>query len=101
MNQGFILKTVLIVIALVLVLSFFNINIKSTVDKPIFQQNIAFVKNGVVTVWSTYIGPYVSMIWNNAVVTYLFDAFTSNMKRSINGEKTDFQLNAPYVVENK
>lgn len=99
MNQGFILKAVVIVIAVILLLSFFNINIKSTVDKPIFKQNIEFVTNGVVHVWNTYIKPYVTLLWNNALVTFIYDSFTSNMKRSLNGEKTDFQINAPYVVE--
>ncbi len=50
-NAGFI-KFVVLIIIVILVLSYYNINIKDVVDSPTGQGNINYVKDFLATAWN-------------------------------------------------
>lgn len=50
-NAGFI-KLIVLIVAAILILSYYNINIKDVVDSPAGQGNINYVKDFLVAAWN-------------------------------------------------
>ena len=96
-ESGFIIKLILIIIALVLVLSFFGVDIKSAAESPQTQKNIAYVVGIGKSVWDKYLSKPILYFWQNIFIDLLWESFVSNMKRIKQGEPTDLQLMAPFV----
>ena len=95
-NKGFIRLIILIIIGII-VLSYFNINVKSIVESPVAQENIGYVWGLVTFVWAEYLATPLLYFWNNIFIALLWDSFVDNMERIRAGEPNDFILNAPRV----
>lgn len=96
-TRGF-LKLVLIVAAVILMLGYFNIDLKSTVESPTNQENVSYIKAKSTYIWEAYLKKPVLFLWNNIFINLLWNAFTSNMERVRDGKPTDFELWAPMVA---
>ena len=82
---------------LILVLSYFNISVKSVVESPTGQENINYVGGGTVSLWDRYLKGPASYIWNDIFVNIFWKSFVNNMERIRDGQPTDYELNAPVV----
>ena len=82
---------------IILVLSFFKINIKSVVESPDGQSNLNYVKGTSVTLWEAYLKKPVLYIWNDVFIKIFWASFISNMERIRDGKPTDFEQAAPFV----
>ncbi len=73
-NKGLI-KIILIIVVLILVVSYFGINIRALVSSPTTQDNISYVSSSTVTIWNSYLkvpatyvwNLFVNLIWNTAI----------------------------------
>jgi hypothetical protein len=63
-NRGFI-KVVLIIIIALVILSYFGIDIKKTVESPTTQDNISYIKETSTNVWNTVLKAQVISVWEN------------------------------------
>lgn len=77
-------------IILILILSYFNISIKSVVNSPTGQENVNYVKEGTKSLWITYLAEPASYLWNDVWVNIFWKGFISNMERIRDGKPTDF-----------
>ncbi len=99
-QQGFVRFIVLIIIA-ILVISYFNIDLKTEVEKPQTQKNITYVKDQSQSVWKQYLEKPVFYIWNNIFIDLLWSVFVDNLKRikehrPTTIEEQGMQLVAPF-----
>lgn len=76
-NGGFIKIIVLILIA-VLVLSYFNFDIKSFVESPQTQSNLGYTVSLSNTIWNNYLSKPITYFWNNIFLGLLWTAFLEN-----------------------
>ena len=97
MNKGFIIKFVLVLIALILILSFFGIDLQSVVESPQSQKNITYIVGLGKIVWDNYLSKPILYFWQNIFIDLLWESFVSNLERIKRGEPTDFELWAPIV----
>ncbi len=97
-KDGFI-KLALLVIIGILVLSYFNINIKSVAESPQSKSNFGYILGVSQTVWKGYLERPVLYFWNNIFISLLWDSFVSNLERIKRGEPNDFDLMAPQVPD--
>jgi hypothetical protein len=95
-NKGFI-RLILIIVAIVFFLGYFNIDIKQTVEKPTTQANIAYVQQTSTTVWSKYLQKPVTYFWDNIFINLLWNSFVLNMERIRDGQPTTLEQKAPIV----
>lgn len=95
-QQGF-LRLIFIIIILVVVLSYFNIDIRGIVEAPQTQQNISYVWGWAVFVWNEFLRSPVLYFWHNIFINLLWDSFVNNLERIKRGEPNDFELKAPQV----
>ena len=79
----------------ILVLSYFNISVKSVVESPTGQENINYVGGGTRNLWNDYLKAPASYLWNDVFVNIFWKSFINNMERIRDGKPTDYELNAP------
>ena len=95
-NRGMsLLKMIFLGFLLILVLSYFGINIKALMESPTTQSNIGYVKGTSETVWDSFLKRPVSYLWNDVFVEIFWNAFINNMKNIREGKPTDFESSAP------
>jgi len=82
---------------LILVLSYFNISVKSVVESPTGQENINYIGGGTRNLWNDYLKQPASYLWNDIFVNIFWKSFVNNMERIRDGQPTDYELNAPTV----
>ncbi|MFA6324795.1 MAG: hypothetical protein WCX46_01030 [Candidatus Paceibacterota bacterium] len=92
-----IVGILLLGVILVLVLSYFNINIKATVEKPTTQENINYIKGSSINIWNDYLKEPTQYFWNEIWLKIFWASFISNMERIRDNEPTDMQKAAPQV----
>ena len=95
-NRGLIGILLTIIIA-ILIISYFNINLQSLVEKPTTQQNVTYVTNAGTSVWNTYLSKPADYLWNTVFVNLLWNSFIDNMTRIKNGQPTTLQQNPPTI----
>ena len=62
-NKGLI-RTIIIIIIALLILSYFGISIQSVVNSPTSQSNFSYVWGGISYVWTTYLAAPLTALWN-------------------------------------
>jgi len=85
-----ILGIIFLTVVIILVLSYFNISIRSVVNSPTGQENVNYVKEGTRNLWTTYLAGPVSYLWNDVWVNIFWKGFISNMERIRDDQPTDF-----------
>ncbi|MFA6520271.1 MAG: hypothetical protein WCT44_01535 [Candidatus Paceibacterota bacterium] len=89
-NAGLsILGILFLGVIIILVLSYFNISIKSVVDSPTAQENIDYVGGGTKSLWTTYLAEPADYLWNDIWLPIFWRPFVSNMERIRDGLPTD------------
>lgn len=67
-QKGFgLIGWVIIVVAIVIALSYFGINLRGIVESESGQSNFGYVKALITSFWNTYLAENVSYFWNEAV----------------------------------
>lgn len=63
---------------IVLLLSYFNVSIKSIVESPTGQENINYVREAVNNFWNNYLAQPASYLWNDVWLKLVWHPFISN-----------------------
>ncbi|MFA6273697.1 MAG: hypothetical protein WC662_00875 [Candidatus Paceibacterota bacterium] len=92
-----ILGVLLLGFILVLVISYFNISIKTVVESPTGQENINYVKGTTKSVWDKYLKDPASYLWNEIWVKIFWATFVQNMEYIRDNKTTDIEKLAPQV----
>lgn len=96
-QKGGLLRTILIIIGIILLLSFFGINIQSVVESDATQENVGYVTGEATTIWEQYLEAPLTWFWESVFVGLLWSAFVENMERIRDGEPTVLYESAPQV----
>lgn len=64
MNRGGVIRTVLIITALLIVLGYFGFNLRDIVNSPIVQDNLNFAKEVTLNIWNNFLKVPATYIWN-------------------------------------
>ena len=59
-----LVKTIILVVIALLILSYFGFNLRTIVASETFQDNWSFVKNLIVDVWNDYLKAPVIYLWD-------------------------------------
>jgi hypothetical protein len=95
-----ILGILLLGIALIIILSYFNVSLKAIVENPKTQENFNYVGSAGRSLWNDYLKKPLSNVINSDVVQYFWKSFLRNMQSIHNGQPTDFQKAAPTLKIN-
>jgi len=76
---------------IIIVLSYFNISLKSIVESPTGQENVNYVKDTTKSVWTKYLAEPVEYLWNDVWVDIFWKGFILNMERIRDGRPTEME----------
>ena len=95
-NKGVsILGIILILVAVILVLSYFNIDIRGFVESDQTQDNIEYVTESGKTIWERYLQEPAEYLWNDIFIELIWQAFIENLERVRDGKPTEIEEAAP------
>lgn len=99
-NRGISIIGILILgVIVVLILSYFKIDIRGVVESPEGQNNIGYVTETGKTVWERYLQEPASYLWNEIFVGLLWRAFVNNLERVRDGQPTEIEEAAPELPQ--
>ena len=81
-NRGLI-KTVVLVIAGLILLAYLGLNLRSIVESQTFIDNWEFIKNLMVTIWSDYLKGPILYIFNNIFMPYIWEPLIGLIRSKI------------------
>jgi hypothetical protein len=86
-KAGFI-KTIVIIVIALLVLSYFGFNLRETVEDPTTQSNFSYVTGFVVNVWNNYLKRPAVYLWNDIFIELIWNTAVENLKRLNSGQQS-------------
>lgn len=95
-DRGLVGIVVIIVVA-ILALSYFNIDLKTVIEKPETKNNVEYATQTSVSVWNKYLAQPATYVWNTIVVEYIWKSFIANMIKIDSGQPTTFEQQAPQI----
>lgn len=98
-NQGGFIKIIILIVVIILILGYFDISVRSIVEKESVRNNFAYVWNFVKGVWSKYLAGPASYFWNDFVVDLLWESFINNLERIKGGQDTTMIEGAPWTPD--
>lgn len=93
-NRGVLVKWIIIIIAVILVLSYFGISIRSTAESATGQDNFSYVWNGIVNIWNNYIKDPATYLWN-IFVDLIWEPAIHNLQNMKDGQPAIQQSSVP------
>ncbi len=93
-----ILGMLILTVFIIITLSYFKIDIRSSIENEQTKSNFSYVGGAAKNVWDKYLQKPTTYIWNNIVINLFWKSFISNMERIRDGKSTDFELMAPNMT---
>ena len=86
---------------IILILSYFNVNLKSVVESEDAKENFSYVGENSKSFWDKYFKGPATYLWNDVWVDIFWKGFILNMERIRDGQPTDLDnagnnLKVPY-----
>lgn len=97
-ERGFIRTIIIIVIAL-LILSYFGLNIRDIVNSPAGKDNFTYTQEVMIKVWNNYLKKPVTYLWNDIFLDLIWEPAIENLKKLRDGEPHDIQADAPTIPQ--
>ena len=93
-KRGFVRTIIIIVIAL-LVLSYFGLNIRTIVNSPAGHDNFTYTQEVIYNVWNNYLKRPVTYLWNDIFLDLIWNPAVENLTKIKNGQMDSIQSQAP------
>ena len=97
-NQGFI-RTVIIIVVALLILSYFGFNIRDIVNSPAGRDNFSYTQEIMIKVWNNYLKKPVTYLWNDIFLELIWEPAIDALKKIKDGEPDSLQSSAPVIPQ--
>lgn len=87
-NQQGLVRTILLIIVLIAILSFIGFDIRTFVESDIVQKNFSYVWSSATTIWNNYLSEPILYFWNNIFVTVVWESFIQALENIKEGENS-------------
>ncbi len=84
-SRGFIRTIIIIVIAL-LILSYFGFNIRAIVNSPAGQDNFTYTQEVILNVWNGYLKRPATYLWNDIFLDLIWNSAIDNLNKIKDGQ---------------
>ena len=79
-REGGLIRTIVIIIIAILIISYFGINIRTLVTSPTTQDNVSYVTAAAMSLWNNFLKVPVMYVWNELVVKVIWNTALENLK---------------------
>jgi hypothetical protein len=70
-KNGGLIRTIILVVIFLLVISYFGLNLREVINDPLTQNNFSYVWGEVVHIWTTYLSKPIGWLWREVIVKYI------------------------------
>lgn len=91
-----IVRTIIIIVVALLVLSYFGYNLRSIWNSPNTQDNFSFVIDGIKNIWNNYLKTPATYIWN-IFINLIWNPAIENLQKINNNEPDNIRASAPQL----
>lgn len=95
-NRGLV-KTILLIIAALLILAYFGLNLRNITNSPTFQDNWSLIKDTSINVWDNYLKKPATYLWNEIYIKLIWEPAISNLTKIKDGQPDDIRTGAPVI----
>lgn len=97
-NRGGILRLVIYIIIILLILSYFGLNIRAIVNSPTGQDNFTYVQQLMIDAWNGYLKKPVLYLWDDIFLDLIWEPAIENLQKMKDGQPTDIQTATPTLT---
>lgn len=94
-KKGGIVRTIILVVSALLILSYFGLNIRAIVNSPTGQDNFSYSQEIMIKVWNNYLKGPATYLWNDIFIKLIWNPAIENLTRMKNGEPDSIRTAAP------
>ncbi len=95
-NRGLVRTIILIVIAL-LILSYFGFNIRAIVNSPVGQENFSYAQELMLKVWNGFLKTPVTYLWKNIFLDLIWNPAFENLTKIKDGQMLSAGTSTPSI----
>lgn len=92
--QGGLIKTIVLVVIALLILSYLGFNLRALVTSPTTTDNFGYVKEATLYVWNNWLKKPADYLWNKIFIPLIWEPAIDNLTKMKNGEQNDIQSEA-------
>lgn len=93
-NKG-IIKTAIIIVVALLIISYMGISVRDVVESPAGQSNFGYIKEITFAVWNQYFKEPVTYLYNDVFLNLIWEPFIEALKDIKNGNPTSIEPSSP------
>lgn len=82
-TNGGLIKTVVLVIAGLILLAYLGLNLRSIVESQTFMDNWSYIKDLIITIWSNYLKVPVTYLYSEIFIPYIWRPAIDLIKSNI------------------
>lgn len=95
-RKGFI-KIIILIVAALLILSYFGISLRSVINAPVTQDNISYTTGATVGFWNIYLKQPVTYLWNEIFLKLVWGPALDSLKNINKNATTTFYYPDPTI----
>ena len=95
-NQGFI-RTIIIIIVALLVLSYFGLNIRTIVNSPAGKDNFSFTQELMISTWNNYLKTPTLYVWH-LFADLIWNPSIDHLNKAKNGGNDNIKSSSPLIA---
>ncbi|MFA6404556.1 MAG: hypothetical protein WCW03_00930 [Candidatus Paceibacterota bacterium] len=84
-RRGGLLRTVIFIVAILIILGYFGFNLRNIVASPVVHDNLIYAKELVVVGWNDYLKRPATYLWDKFFLPYIWDPFFTTIDRMKDG----------------
>ena len=88
---------VIFIIVILLILSYFGLNIRAIVNSPAGQENFSYVQEIMINVWNNYLKKPVMYLWKDIFLDLIWNPAINNLTKIRDGEPDSLRSSAPTI----
>ena len=96
-NQKGFIKIIILIVAALLILSYFGISLRAVISSPVTQDNISYTTTGIVGFWNAYLKAPATYVWNQIFLNLIWDPAIDSI-RNIGHDKLRPATSTPQTI---
>lgn len=97
-NRGGLLRAVVFIIIVLLILSYFGLNIRTIVNSPAGQENFTYVQEVMINVWNNYLKGPATYLWKDIFLNLIWNPAIENLTKIKDGQPNSIMTAASSTI---
>ena len=97
-SQGGFVKTLILIIVIILILGYFDISVRSIVEKESIRNNFSYVWGHLTDFWNKHLAGPTDWFWNDFIIDLLWEPLMNNLEKIKGRGDSTFMESSPWTL---